>query len=399
MGRTKIEGVQSGARPGTWRVRGEYVDGKTGKRREIDRIVAASSAVEAASIRAKLLGEAVALRGERKLERTTLADAIAAWRKGKALTLRPSTAQRYDTAIAYWVAAIGTYFVERVDPDDVREVLAGWKLAGLATDTINGRLRVLRTFAIDTRRREMIEGVRALPREVDEDEADEDEGRGLTADELRSILAVGARAPLIVEGQREKPRARPITKLPSWWPRAWALVATLAWTGMRFGEASALRWDDVDLEEGVVRVRRAQWRGIVGHPKARASRRTIALPDPLVAILREHRDAMLRGQLPGVSSELVFPSRREGATFVSNTHARKAMLCVCAAAGVELGERPALHTLRHAINNLVRQVAREEVRRALIGHTDEVRTYTRVELHEQRAAMGAVVRLVQPGIG
>jgi integrase len=399
MGRRvqKIEGVQPGPRPGTFRIRGEYVDGKTGRRREIDRIVIASSPIEAASIRARLLAEAVALRGERRPERTTLADALDAWRKGKALELRPSTAGRYDVAIGYWKAAIGAYFVERVDPDDVRGVLAGWREIGLATETINGRLRVLRSFAIETRNRAMVEGVRALESSVEESEANEDEGRGLDEDELRRLLAAGPTAPLVVEAKREKPRKRPIRRLPKWWPRAWALVATLAWTGARFGEATALRWEDVDLDAATMRIRRAQWRGIVGHPKARASKRTIALPEPLVEVLREHRATMLREQLPGVDSALVFPSRIRGATFVSNTHARKAMLTVCAAAGVDLGDRPALHTLRHALNNIVRRVASEEVRRSLIGHAEEVATYTHVELHEQRAAMGAVVRLVRGG--
>ena len=44
-----------------------------------------------------------------------------------------------------------------------------------------------------------------------------------------------------------------------------------------------------------------------------------------------------------------------------------------------------------------RQVSSEEVRRSIIGHAEEVETYTNVKEHEQRAAIGAVVRLVKGG--
>ena len=393
MGRRKIEGVQR-MPSGKYRVRAEYRDPKTGKRAEIDRLVKAKDAAEAASIREKLLAERLAARGERKaLDRTRVRDALALWLKSKRLTIRESTAEKYQYAVDRWTGSLGEYFLDRLDPDDVRAVMAGWRDVEIATETINSRLRALRTFAKDMRVSHIVDGVRALEETVEESEADEEEGRGLSAEELRALLAHGPTAPMRVKNKRGRlPKV-----LPKWWPRAWALVATLAWTGLRFGEASALRWEDVDLDAGILRVRRAQWRGIVGHPKARASKRRVVLAPDLVATLHIHRDAMLRGQLMGVESALVFPSRRKAAEFVSNTHARKSMLTACAAAGIDLGDRPALHCLRHSFNNLVRQVSSEEVRRSIIGHAEEVETYTNVKEHEQRAAIGAVVRLVKGG--
>lgn len=75
-------------------------------------------------------------------------------------------------------------------------------------------------------------------------------------------------------------------------------------TGMRPGEIQALRWADVDLAAGVVRVekalvwvdgppdpktgkRRKIWQ--FGEPKTRLSRRSIPLPDAITADLRAHR--------------------------------------------------------------------------------------------------------------
>src|SRR5690606_16298124 len=131
--------------------------------------------------------------------------------------------------------------------------------------------------------------------------------------ELRRFLAAGPDAWLVrrVRGQSGEVRVDPArwSRTEAAWRRAWALVSTMAWTGLRFGEASALEWRDVDLDAGTIRVRRAQWRGIVGHVKAKASKRTVVIPDEVIETLREHRRAMLAGQQTGVGSPLVFPSR------------------------------------------------------------------------------------------
>jgi integrase len=63
--------------------------------------------------------------------------------------------------------------------------------------------------------------------------------------------------------------------------------------GLRQGEALGLWWDDVDLDAGLLRVRRSLQRqhggGLVfAEPKTQRSRRTIPLPAPLVEALRQH---------------------------------------------------------------------------------------------------------------
>jgi integrase len=91
----------------------------------------------------------------------------------------------------------------------------------------------------------------------------------------------------------------------------WAVALAL---GLRQGEALGLKWDDVDLDKGTIRIRRSRIRpryehgcgGDCGHPagrcpqrrntrqvsgdvKSKAGRRTIGLSAPLVALLRRHR--------------------------------------------------------------------------------------------------------------
>jgi len=73
-------------------------------------------------------------------------------------------------------------------------------------------------------------------------------------------------------------------------PRYLALVLTLASTGLRWGEATALRPEDFDLEARTVRVSRA-WKSsraqgwYIGPPKTRRSKRTVSMPEDLVALL------------------------------------------------------------------------------------------------------------------
>jgi len=72
--------------------------------------------------------------------------------------------------------------------------------------------------------------------------------------------------------------------------------------GLRQSEALALRWSDVDLDNGTLSVRRGLHRvsgqGLVyEEPKADCSRRTLALPARLVDALRAHRAAQLEERI------------------------------------------------------------------------------------------------------
>jgi len=64
-----------------------------------------------------------------------------------------------------------------------------------------------------------------------------------------------------------------------------AMWATALYGGLRRGELQALRWDDVDLAKGVIKVERA-WDVREGHiePKSRAGRRSV----PIAVILRDY---------------------------------------------------------------------------------------------------------------
>lgn len=73
-------------------------------------------------------------------------------------------------------------------------------------------------------------------------------------------------------------------------------------TGMRRGEMCALRWGDVDLASGMIKVERSLEQSKLGGmrikpPKTRAGRRTITIPAAVVEELRKHRLAMQEHRL------------------------------------------------------------------------------------------------------
>lgn len=89
--------------------------------------------------------------------------------------------------------------------------------------------------------------------------------KALTEDELRSLLEAVA---------------------PPWRP----FVQFVAHTGMRIGEAIAVRWSDVDLDARRVYVRRRWFRGRFGPPKSAYGVRSIPLSAGMAASLEARRN-------------------------------------------------------------------------------------------------------------
>lgn len=210
------------------------------------------------------------------------------------------------------------------------------------------------------------------------------DGVFLTADEFATILAV---APARYEG----------------------LLMFLAGTGCRWGEATALTWDRVDLESSppTVRIDRAWKRAprggkILKQPKSKRSRRTVSLS----------ADAAHALGTPGAPDDLVFLSRTGRAidhrSFRSNVwlpligRARDAALCA------ELGVRPLQkspnpHDLRHTHASwLIASGVPLPFVQARLGHesiTTTVNTYGHLQpdAHQQMSdVIGATLAGVRP---
>jgi len=76
-----------------------------------------------------------------------------------------------------------------------------------------------------------------------------------------------------------------------------ALYVLAVTTGMRIGEIFGLKWSDVDLEAGILRVRRTVAAdGTVNPPKTASGRRTVRLSTLAVRALSEHPRVAVEGQ-------------------------------------------------------------------------------------------------------
>jgi integrase len=87
-----------------------------------------------------------------------------------------------------------------------------------------------------------------------------------------------------------------------------ALVLLATFASLRWGEVTALRRADIDLEAATVRVRaafveRSTGEILLGPPKSRAGRRVVGIPQAIIPILREHL-SIFGGEEPGA---LAFP--------------------------------------------------------------------------------------------
>jgi integrase len=115
--------------------------------------------------------------------------------------------------------------------------------------------------------------------------------------------------------------------------QARVVFLTLVLLGLRRHELQGLRWRDVDLLEGVLRVERS---------KSEAGERSIAVPAPLLEFLKAHY-----GRTPYKGDdELVFCHQETGGVYRYETFS-EALAAALAAAGVDAKLRP-FHDLRHA---------------------------------------------------
>ena len=91
------------------------------------------------------------------------------------------------------------------------------------------------------------------------------------------------------------------------------MKSRIRWRRLRWGEATALRRCDLDLQSRSVRVRaayveRSTGEMVLGPPKSRAGRRIVGIPEVIIPALREHLAIFVKEE-PGA---LVFPGQMGG---------------------------------------------------------------------------------------
>ena len=181
-----------------------------------------------------------------------------------------STLDNYRSiATHHLIPAFGKKRVDQLTVADVDQMLAAKINQGLSPSTVH-RMRAVLSQCID-------QGIRwgVTPRNVARlsrsPKLVRAEGRTLSPDQAKALLAS-------LVGHHNQ-----------------ALYTLMLSTGLRRGEALGLRWDDVDLEGGIIRIRRSLKREggrlVTTDTKTLKSRRAVNLPTPVIDLLAAQRDA------------------------------------------------------------------------------------------------------------
>jgi integrase len=309
-------------------------------------------------------------------ERMIVRDYLERWLADAARpSVRPVTFAAYRSVVrARVLPTLGNRKLKQVTPLDLQELYRHLQEGGLAARSVAQTHRVLHIALAQAVRWQI------LPRNP----AD-----GVAAPRYRkrefSVLTMDQAAHFL-DTTRDHPQH--------------ALYVVALTTGMRQCELLGLRWADVDLDAGRLRVCRALQRGnppMFTEPKTPRSHRTILLSQRAVAALRSHRTRQLAHRLRVASQwedyDLVFPNA------YGRPQSPRKVLRVFQTALRHTG-LPVLrfHDLRHtAATLLLTQGVHPKVVSEMLGHASialTLDTYSHLVpvLHEQAA--GAMDRML-----
>jgi integrase len=276
----------------------------------------------------------------------TLAEYLPRWLESHAAgkSLRPKTVESYEYAIANYLQPIlGHVVVGSMTPAHVEYLLDKMR-KGDASPVLQHHVYVVLKLAIS--------------RAVEQDRIARDPFRGLKFARPASRAKKAwtpAQAQQFLDQTRES--------------RFWPMWVVALRTGLRQGEILGLRWENVDLKAGVLRVEK-QMSEMGGRqlgltdPKSKAGKRTIILTPQTIEALKVQQERMLAEGLR--ASPWVFPSTSGNAYFKSSPSA--ALEKEVAASGLP---RITFHELRHtAITHTIKSGVDFKVVQERAGHSN-----------------------------
>jgi integrase len=206
------------------------------------------------------------------------------------------------------------------------------------------------------------------------------QGQGLVAQNVArgvKIKADDRRAGPLREG-RDFPSKAEIRQIIDNVPDRWrAFVLTALFAGLRASELRGLRWQDVDLDEGLIHVRqRADAWGRIGPPKSAAGSRDIPLVPMVVNALRQWQSTCPPGQFG-----LAFPNGAGNIESLTNIVKRvwNPLQVKCGIVTDGGKARYGFHALRHAAASLfIAHLGWTPKRvQSVLGHSSITMTYDR----------------------
>jgi integrase len=203
-----------------------------------------------------------------KLTNKTIEDSLNDWLHNGRNKLEASTLRGYKSAINYHlIPAFGTISIGQLTANDIKNWVKNLSISG---KRINNILIPLRAILKDAYFDEIIDKnpadrVKNVPHQ-------KREPNPFKPEEMDAIL------------NNCSPQTR-------------NLFQFAFWAGLRTSELIALEWSDIDIEKGIIRVRRASVKGIIKQPKTTAgSRDVLILPIALEALERQKKFTFALGQ-------------------------------------------------------------------------------------------------------
>jgi len=215
--------------PSSYRVRVRAMDPRTGTLKEGNREYEDIDLREALLKQAQMRDEITT--GGVAAQRLRVGEFAKHWIESKGPTVDPGTADRYAAALDdHVLPALGLFFYDQLTTLDVQKWVNAGRRKGYRAETIRGWFRVLRTMTRDAM--EPLDLPRDPTLRITFPEDEERDDNALKPELLGIFLQNMERLS----------------------PQHYALVAVLAFTGLRFCHASALRWEDIDADNGVLHV-------------------------------------------------------------------------------------------------------------------------------------------------
>lgn len=297
---------------------------------------------------------------------------------------RITTWQGYESVCRIHIVPIlGRKHLAKLTPLDVQEMMGRMLESGVSPTTVKNARSILRKALNDAMRDDLIG--RNVVTLTDMPAQRTFHAKPLTEEEIPRFLAAA-------KGHRLE-----------------ALWLTFLVVGLRAGEAFGLRWEDVDLTDGILRVRyQIQRVGNPKHPvfvdpKTEQSRRPVPLPSQLVTALRAHQERQQTEILIAGSrwqgdqwQHLVFPTTI--GTPLDPSNVIKQYRDILATADLDTDRR--VHDLRHTCATMLARLgvhprqAQEILRHAQIQTTLSV--YTHVGADSIRSAVDRLGEMMSP---
>lgn len=251
--------------------------------------------------------------------------------------VRPRTAEFYERHAGYALHYLGHVALEALTPEHWRDCRRRLLADGLGRTSVNHVHTVIGT---------------ALERAVGD--------RAITANPMRLVDKL-PKTDEAFEARALAPAELDALRAACQGERLGVLFEFIADTGLRHGEARALRWSDVDLDAGRFRVKES---------KSKAGRRRLGLTPAWVERLHQHQAEQAEER--AVAGErwrehlLVFPS--EVGTMLAESNVTRTFKRILRRAGLDPAIR--IHDLRHTyITDLIAAGVDPRTAQGMAGHS------------------------------